>query len=68
MICVRVVSDTMCLSWPWFDGVSANTSQYAHYVFNTLDQDRSGLLSFEVSLPKFEVILFVKTGWEYIPH
>ncbi|XP_075222966.1 A-type potassium channel modulatory protein KCNIP1-like isoform X2 [Lycorma delicatula] len=25
----------------------ANTSQYAHYVFNTLDQDRSGLLSFE---------------------
>lgn len=26
----------------------ANTAQYAHYVFNTLDQDRSGLLSFEV--------------------
>ncbi|CAG4929360.1 unnamed protein product [Colias eurytheme] len=25
----------------------ANTAQYAHYVFNTLDQDRSGLLSFE---------------------
>ncbi|KOC70500.1 Kv channel-interacting protein 4 [Habropoda laboriosa] len=25
----------------------ANTSQYAHYVFNTLDQDHSGLLSFE---------------------
>lgn len=28
---------------------TANTSQYAHYVFNTLDQDHSGLLSFEVS-------------------
>lgn len=27
----------------------ANTSQYAHYVFNTLDQDHSGILSFEVS-------------------
>ncbi|KRT80712.1 HLH domain-containing protein [Oryctes borbonicus] len=25
----------------------ANTSQYAHYVFNTLDQDHSGLISFE---------------------
>ncbi|XP_046386252.1 Kv channel-interacting protein 4-like [Ischnura elegans] len=25
----------------------ANTSQYAHYVFKTLDQDNSGLLSFE---------------------
>ncbi|KAJ2951054.1 hypothetical protein O0L34_g5433 [Tuta absoluta] len=25
----------------------ANTAQYAHLVFNTLDQDRSGLLSFE---------------------
>ncbi|OAD54641.1 Kv channel-interacting protein 2 [Eufriesea mexicana] len=24
-----------------------NTSQYAHYVFNTLDQDHSGILSFE---------------------
>lgn len=28
--------------------VPANTAQYAHFVFNTLDQDRSGLLSFEV--------------------
>nr|CAI5829595.1 unnamed protein product [Callosobruchus analis] len=27
--------------------VSANTHQYAHYVFNTLDQDHSGLISFE---------------------
>ncbi|KAJ8716533.1 hypothetical protein PYW07_003160 [Mythimna separata] len=26
---------------------TANTAQYAHFVFNTLDQDRSGLLSFE---------------------
>ncbi|CAH0553245.1 unnamed protein product [Brassicogethes aeneus] len=25
----------------------ANSSQYAHYVFNTLDQDHSGLISFE---------------------
>ncbi|CAH2084922.1 unnamed protein product [Euphydryas editha] len=29
------------------DPKNANTAQYAHYVFNTLDQDRSGLLSFE---------------------
>ncbi|KPI94063.1 Kv channel-interacting protein 4 [Papilio xuthus] len=28
-------------------GGASNTAQYAHYVFNTLDQDRSGLLSFE---------------------
>lgn len=28
---------------------SANTGLYAHYVFNTLDQDRSGIVSFEVS-------------------
>lgn len=29
---------------------SANTGLYAHYVFNTLDQDRSGIVSFEVSV------------------
>lgn len=28
---------------------TANTSLYAHYVFNTLDKDHTGMLSFEVS-------------------
>ena len=28
---------------------AANTALYAHYVFNTLDSDRSGIVSFEVS-------------------
>uniref|UniRef100_A0A1B0EZ93 EF-hand domain-containing protein n=1 Tax=Phlebotomus papatasi TaxID=29031 RepID=A0A1B0EZ93_PHLPP len=28
-------------------GLYANSGQYAHYVFNTLDQDRSGIVSFE---------------------
>lgn len=27
----------------------ANPTLYAHYVFNTLDQDHSGIISFEVS-------------------
>lgn len=26
----------------------ANTGLYAHYVFNTLDSDHSGIVSFEV--------------------
>ena len=33
----------------------ANTSQYAHYVFNTLDHDHSGILSFEVSFFAFHL-------------
>lgn len=37
------------VSFFFFLFFTANTSQYAHYVFNTLDQDHSGLLSFEVS-------------------
>lgn len=28
---------------------AANSGLYAHYVFNTLDSDRSGIVSFEVS-------------------
>lgn len=28
---------------------TANTGLYAHYVFKTLDSDRSGIVSFEVS-------------------
>jgi hypothetical protein len=28
---------------------TANTGLYAHYVFNTLDKDHTGTLSFEVS-------------------
>ncbi|CAH0720139.1 unnamed protein product, partial [Brenthis ino] len=37
----------VCIFYKHFLLFSANTAQYAHYVFNTLDQDRSGLLSFE---------------------
>lgn len=29
--------------------IIANPTLYAHYVFNTLDQDHSGIVSFEVS-------------------
>lgn len=29
--------------------LAANTGLYAHYVFNTLDRDHTGILSFEVS-------------------
>lgn len=32
--------------------VAANSGMYAHYVFNTLDQSRRGVVSFEVSEPK----------------
>lgn len=40
----KIIKIYICVSF------AANTSQYAHYVFNTLDQDHSGLLSFEVNL------------------
>ncbi|XP_045769568.1 Kv channel-interacting protein 4-like isoform X2 [Maniola jurtina] len=42
-----VREDTFKLIYSQFFPQGANTAQYAHYVFNTLDQDRSGLLSFE---------------------
>ncbi|XP_063381868.1 Kv channel-interacting protein 1-like [Cydia fagiglandana] len=42
-----VKEDTFKLIYSQFFPQGANTAQYAHYVFNTLDQDRSGLLSFE---------------------
>ena len=29
--------------------ISANSGLYAHYVFNTLDPNRTGIVSFEVS-------------------
>lgn len=29
--------------------ITANSSHYAHYVFNTLDQGGNGILSFEVN-------------------
>lgn len=35
------------LLFPLFS--TANTGLYAHYVFNTLDKDHTGTLSFEVS-------------------
>lgn len=31
------------------NGYIANTGLYAHYLFNSLDSDRSGIVSFEVS-------------------
>ncbi|XP_046978155.1 Kv channel-interacting protein 4-like [Vanessa cardui] len=42
-----VKEETFKLIYSQFFPQGANTAQYAHYVFNTLDQDRSGLLSFE---------------------
>ncbi|XP_046658324.1 Kv channel-interacting protein 1 isoform X4 [Homalodisca vitripennis] len=42
-----VKEDTFKGIYSQFFPKGANTSQYAHYVFNSLDQDRSGLLSFE---------------------
>ncbi|KAG7298782.1 hypothetical protein JYU34_017213, partial [Plutella xylostella] len=42
-----VKEDTFKLIYAQFFPQGANTAQYAHLVFNTLDQDRSGLLSFE---------------------
>ncbi|XP_011158065.1 Kv channel-interacting protein 4 isoform X2 [Solenopsis invicta] len=42
-----VREDTFRSIYSQFFPQGANTSQYAHYVFNTLDQDHSGLLSFE---------------------
>ncbi|XP_047531399.1 Kv channel-interacting protein 4-like [Vanessa atalanta] len=42
-----VKEETFKLIYSQFFPQGANTAQYAHFVFNTLDQDRSGLLSFE---------------------
>ncbi|XP_043269251.1 Kv channel-interacting protein 1-like [Venturia canescens] len=42
-----VREDTFKCIYSQFFPQGANTSQYAHYVFNTLDQDHSGILSFE---------------------
>ncbi|KAL0830408.1 hypothetical protein ABMA28_002587 [Loxostege sticticalis] len=42
-----VKEDTFKIIYSQFFPQGANTAQYAHFVFNTLDQDRSGLLSFE---------------------
>lgn len=42
-----VKEETFKMIYAQFFPQGANTSQYAHYVFNTLDQDHSGLISFE---------------------
>ncbi|XP_037028135.1 Kv channel-interacting protein 1 isoform X2 [Bradysia coprophila] len=42
-----VKEDTFKLIYSQFFPQGANTGLYAHYVFNTLDQDRSGIVSFE---------------------
>ncbi|XP_055709076.1 Kv channel-interacting protein 1 isoform X2 [Phlebotomus papatasi] len=42
-----VREDTFKVFYSQFFPQAANSGQYAHYVFNTLDQDRSGIVSFE---------------------
>ncbi|XP_049820537.1 Kv channel-interacting protein 1 isoform X3 [Aethina tumida] len=42
-----VKEDTFKTIYAQFFPQGVNSSQYAHYVFNTLDQDHSGLISFE---------------------
>ncbi|XP_044258086.1 Kv channel-interacting protein 1-like isoform X1 [Tribolium madens] len=42
-----VKEETFKMIYSQFFPQGANTSQYAHYVFNTLDQQHSGLISFE---------------------
>ncbi|XP_014225586.1 Kv channel-interacting protein 1-like isoform X2 [Trichogramma pretiosum] len=42
-----VREETFKIIYSQFFPQGANTSQYAHYVFNTLDHDNSGILSFE---------------------
>lgn len=42
---------------PFF--LTANTGLYAHYVFNTLDKDHTGILSFEVSKLTHVSIIFI---------
>ncbi|XP_020299101.1 Kv channel-interacting protein 1 [Pseudomyrmex gracilis] len=42
-----VKEETFKCIYSQFFPQGANISQYAHYVFNTLDQDHSGLLNFE---------------------
>lgn len=49
MTCKNAIISWISLKFLLLFNFSANTSQYAHYVFNTLDQDHSGILSFEVS-------------------
>jgi len=44
-----------CLYYP----IAANISQYAHYVFQSLDHERNGILNFEVSTK--HSILFLQT-------
>jgi len=38
--------------------IAANISQYAHYVFQSLDHERNGILNFEVST-KHPIIFFI---------
>lgn len=42
-----VKEDTFKIIYAQFFPQGANTGLYAHYVFNTLDQDHSGIVSFE---------------------
>jgi len=37
--------------------IAANISQYAHYVFQSLDHERNGILNFEVSTKHYVIFL-----------
>ncbi|XP_022919783.1 A-type potassium channel modulatory protein KCNIP1 isoform X2 [Onthophagus taurus] len=51
-----VKEETFKMIYAQFFPQGANTSQYAHYVFNTLDQDHSGLISFEDFVQNLSVL------------
>lgn len=46
-VCIRIDYLQLTTFLPF---LLANSSQYAHYVFTTLDQSKSGFLHFEVRL------------------
>lgn len=47
-----VKEDTFKMIYAQFFPRGADTSQYAHYVFNTFDQDNTGAITFTVSFCK----------------
>ncbi|XP_072394146.1 A-type potassium channel modulatory protein KCNIP1-like isoform X1 [Diabrotica undecimpunctata] len=51
-----VKEDTFKMIYAQFFPQGVNSSQYAHYVFNTLDQDHSGLISFEDFVQNLSVL------------
>ncbi|XP_025828857.1 Kv channel-interacting protein 1 isoform X3 [Agrilus planipennis] len=51
-----VKEDTFKVIYSQFFPQGANTSHYAHYVFNTLDHDKSGIINFENFLQCLSVL------------